>query len=57
VNNMLEEIARAVGVPVEPSEISKDLANIRWEKEEAANRKERVKDRFFGADHFATLSS
>ncbi|XP_058724238.1 U-box domain-containing protein 44-like [Vicia villosa] len=41
-NNMLEEIARAVGVPVEPSEISKEIASIRWEKEEAANRKERA---------------
>ncbi|KAI5397387.1 hypothetical protein KIW84_063268 [Lathyrus oleraceus] len=41
-NDMLEEIARAVGVPVEPSEISKEIANIRWEKEEAANRKERA---------------
>lgn len=41
-NDMLEEIARAVGVPVEPSEISKELASIRWEKEEAANRKERA---------------
>ncbi|KAI5406981.1 putative U-box domain-containing protein 42 isoform X2 [Lathyrus oleraceus] len=42
VNDMLEEIARAVGVPVEPSEISKEIASIRWEKEEAANRKERA---------------
>ncbi|CAI8601811.1 unnamed protein product [Vicia faba] len=41
-NNMLEEIARAVGVPVEPSEISKEIASIRWEKEEALNRKERA---------------
>ncbi|CAJ2673929.1 unnamed protein product [Trifolium pratense] len=41
-NDMLEEIARAVGVPVEPSEISKEIASIRWEKEEAANRKERA---------------
>ncbi|RDX93813.1 U-box domain-containing protein 43, partial [Mucuna pruriens] len=41
-NDILEEIARAVGVPVEPSEISKELASIRWEKEEAANRKERA---------------
>ncbi|XP_027363688.1 U-box domain-containing protein 44-like isoform X2 [Abrus precatorius] len=41
-NDMLEEIARAVGVPVEPSEISKELASIRREKEEAANRKERA---------------
>jgi hypothetical protein len=35
-NDMLEEIARAVGVPVEPSE------SFRREKEEAANRKERA---------------
>ncbi|XP_015940595.1 U-box domain-containing protein 43 [Arachis duranensis] len=41
-NDMLEEIARAVGVPVEPSEISKELASIRKEKEEAASRKERA---------------
>lgn len=41
-NDMLEEIARAVGVPVEPSEISKELASFRKEKEEAANRKERA---------------
>ncbi|KAK7278386.1 hypothetical protein RJT34_23414 [Clitoria ternatea] len=41
-NDMLEEIARAVGVPVEPSEIGKELDSIRKEKEEAANRKERA---------------
>ncbi|KAG6727152.1 hypothetical protein I3842_02G116000 [Carya illinoinensis] len=41
-NDMLEEIARAVGVAVEPSEISKELASFRREKEEAANRKERA---------------
>ncbi|XP_030974571.1 U-box domain-containing protein 44-like isoform X2 [Quercus lobata] len=41
-NDMLEEIARAVGVPVEPSQISKELASFRREKEEAANRKERA---------------
>ncbi|KAI5421591.1 hypothetical protein KIW84_045133 [Lathyrus oleraceus] len=40
VNDMLEEMARPVGVLVEPSEISKEIASIRWEKEEAANRKE-----------------
>ncbi|KAI4317921.1 hypothetical protein L6164_025749 [Bauhinia variegata] len=45
-NDMLEEIARAVGVPVEPSEISKELASIRKEKEEAANRKERAEEIF-----------
>lgn len=41
-NDMLEEIARAVGVPVDPSEISKELASIRKDKEEAADRKERA---------------
>lgn len=41
-NDMLEEIARAVGVPVEPSEISKELESFRREKEEAASRKERA---------------
>ncbi|XWS08895.1 hypothetical protein CRYUN_Cryun40dG0039700 [Craigia yunnanensis] len=41
-NDMLEEIARAVGVPVEPSEISKELASFRREVEEAGNRKERA---------------
>ncbi|RDX72797.1 putative U-box domain-containing protein 42, partial [Mucuna pruriens] len=41
-NDMLEEIARAVEVPVEPSEIGKELASIRQEREEAANRKERA---------------
>ncbi|KAK3190178.1 hypothetical protein Dsin_029739 [Dipteronia sinensis] len=41
-NDMLEEIAKAVGVPVEPSEISKELASFRKEKEEASNRKERA---------------
>lgn len=41
-NDMLEQIAMAVGVPVEPSEISKELANFRKDKEEAASRKERA---------------
>ncbi|KAM7255776.1 hypothetical protein ACFE04_011517 [Oxalis oulophora] len=41
-NDILEEIARAVGVPVEPSEISKELTSFKREKEEAANRKERA---------------
>ncbi|XP_039000091.1 U-box domain-containing protein 44-like [Hibiscus syriacus] len=41
-NDMLEEIARAVGVPVEPSEINKELASFRREIEEAGNRKERA---------------
>ncbi|KAG4981637.1 hypothetical protein glysoja_034333 [Glycine soja] len=50
-NDMLEEIARAVGMPVEPSEISKELASIRQEREEAATRKERTGFIFFRADH------
>ncbi|PIM98660.1 Ubiquitin--protein ligase [Handroanthus impetiginosus] len=41
-NDILEEIARAVGVPVEPTEISRELANFKREKEEAENRKERA---------------
>lgn len=41
-NNMLMEIAKAVGVEVEPSEISKELASFKREKEEAENRKERA---------------
>ncbi|KAH7859163.1 hypothetical protein Vadar_032353 [Vaccinium darrowii] len=41
-NNMLKEIARAVGVAEEPSEISKELESFRREKEEAENRKERA---------------
>lgn len=45
---MLEEIAMEVGVPLEPSKISKELADIRKEKEEAANRKERAEAFFLG---------
>ncbi|KAJ0981565.1 hypothetical protein J5N97_009820 [Dioscorea zingiberensis] len=45
-NYMLEEIARAVSVPVEPSEISEELASLRKEKEEAAERKERFEEHF-----------
>ncbi|KAG9451899.1 hypothetical protein H6P81_004803 [Aristolochia fimbriata] len=41
-NDMLEEIAKAVGVPVEPTEISRELENFRQEKEEAAVRKEQA---------------
>lgn len=41
-NDLLEELAMAVGVPIEPSAISKELANFRREKEEASNRKERA---------------
>lgn len=47
-NDMLEEIAIEVGVPLEPSKISKELADIRKEKEEAANRKERAEAFFLG---------
>ncbi|KAL6185029.1 hypothetical protein ACLB2K_041164 [Fragaria x ananassa] len=47
-NEMLEEIAMEVGVPLEPSKISKELADIRKEKEEAANRKERAEAFFLG---------
>ncbi|XP_070667140.1 U-box domain-containing protein 43-like isoform X2 [Malus domestica] len=47
-NDMLAEIAMAVGVPLEPSEISKELADFRKEKEEAANRKERAEVFFLG---------
>lgn len=41
-NDILKDIAMAVGVPVDPSEISKELESFRREKEEAANRKERA---------------
>ncbi|XP_068634955.1 U-box domain-containing protein 43-like [Aristolochia californica] len=41
-NDMLEEIAKAVGVPVEPTEISRELESFRQEKEEAAVRKEQA---------------
>ncbi|XP_031113853.1 U-box domain-containing protein 43-like isoform X2 [Ipomoea triloba] len=41
-NNMLKEIARVVGVSVEPAEITKELDNFKKEKEEAASRKERA---------------
>ncbi|KAF9604619.1 hypothetical protein IFM89_008885 [Coptis chinensis] len=43
-NDILEEIARAVGVPIEPSEISKELASLRHEKEEAAAHKHRAEE-------------
>ncbi|XAR57313.1 Ubiquitin--protein ligase [Bertholletia excelsa] len=45
-NDMLKDIARAVGVPVEPSEISKELKRFRREKEEAVDRKERAEGFF-----------
>ncbi|OWM87830.1 hypothetical protein CDL15_Pgr019414 [Punica granatum] len=47
-NDILEEIAQVVGVPVEPSEISKELQSFRKEKEEAASRKERAEELFLG---------
>lgn len=42
-NDLLREIARALGIPVEPSEISKELVSL---KEEAAARKEREEEAF-----------
>lgn len=41
-NDMLKEIARAVGIPIEPTQIGKELASFKREKEEAENRKERA---------------
>lgn len=45
-NDLLEEIARAVGVPVETAEINKELASFKREKEEAASRKELGEEAF-----------
>ncbi|KAI3884015.1 hypothetical protein MKX03_005290 [Papaver bracteatum] len=45
-NDMLKEIARVVGVPVEPSVISRELASFKREKEDAAVRKERLEEYF-----------
>lgn len=45
-NDMLEEIARAVGVRVEPSEISRELESFKLEKEEAAAHKNRAEEYF-----------
>ncbi|PON40170.1 Coatomer beta subunit [Parasponia andersonii] len=45
-DDVVGKIAMAVGVPVEPSEISKELANLKKEKEEAANNKERAEALF-----------
>ncbi|KAL3727116.1 hypothetical protein ACJRO7_031940 [Eucalyptus globulus] len=45
-NDMLEEIARAVGVNVEPSAINEELESFRKEKEEAAHRKEKAEEYF-----------
>ncbi|XP_051129858.1 U-box domain-containing protein 43-like [Andrographis paniculata] len=41
-NDMLKQIARAVGIPVEPTSISRELANFKKEKEEAEIRKEQA---------------
>lgn len=41
-NDIIEDIARVVGVTVEPSEIRKELDSFKREKEEAENRKERA---------------
>ncbi|KAJ7296078.1 hypothetical protein O6H91_Y146100 [Diphasiastrum complanatum] len=45
-NDLVVEIARAVGVPVEPSEISKELASFKREKELLAEKKEREEEVF-----------
>ncbi|XP_026442756.1 U-box domain-containing protein 44-like [Papaver somniferum] len=45
-NDMLKEIARVVGVPVEPTVISKELASFKREKEDAAVRKEKLEEYF-----------
>ncbi|KVH91275.1 Armadillo, partial [Cynara cardunculus var. scolymus] len=41
-NDIIKDIAKAVGVTVEPSEIRKELDSFKREKEEAQNRKERA---------------
>ncbi|CAH1412242.1 unnamed protein product [Lactuca virosa] len=41
-NDIIEDIAMAVGVVIEPSEIRKELDSFKREKEEAENRKERA---------------
>lgn len=46
VNDLIREIARAVGVPAEDSEIRKELEKFKREKEEAAARKEREEEAF-----------
>jgi hypothetical protein len=45
-NDLLLDIARAVGIPVDASEISKELASFKREKDEAALRKEREEEAF-----------
>ncbi|KAL8210294.1 hypothetical protein R6Q57_007026 [Mikania cordata] len=47
-NDIIVDIARAVGVTVEPSEIRKELNSFKREKEEAENRKERAEVYFLG---------
>ncbi|XP_071732552.1 U-box domain-containing protein 43-like [Rutidosis leptorrhynchoides] len=41
-NDLIEDIARAVGVNVDPTEIKRELDSFKREKEEAENRKERA---------------
>eukprot|EP00252_Welwitschia_mirabilis_P028107 TRINITY_DN9991_c0_g1_i1.p1 TRINITY_DN9991_c0_g1~~TRINITY_DN9991_c0_g1_i1.p1 ORF type:complete len:870 (+),score=209.23 TRINITY_DN9991_c0_g1_i1:1026-3635(+) len=45
-NDLIREIAKAVGISVEPSEIHKELVSFKREKEEAAERKEREEAAF-----------
>ncbi|KAK8935268.1 U-box domain-containing protein 15 [Platanthera zijinensis] len=45
-NSMLEQIASFAGVPIESSEIRKELDSLRMEKEEAAARKEKQAEIF-----------
>eukprot|EP00249_Psilotum_nudum_P020562 c27758_g1_i3 orf=1199-4219(+) len=54
-NDLIREIARAVGVPVEESQIRRELASFKREKEEAALRKQRVEEDFM-AQVIALLS-
>lgn len=44
VNDLISEIARAVGVPVEDSAIRKELESLQREKEDASLRKEREEE-------------
>lgn len=45
-NDLLRDIARAVGIPVDASEICKELASFKKEKDDAALRKEREEETF-----------
>lgn len=45
-NDLIFQIAHAVGVPVETTEIRKELASFKKEKDEAAARKERSEEMF-----------